>query len=61
MGLYMNKDSYKSSKGKMAICGLHVFTIILGVFITIAGTYTTIQSIVDAYNSGAVGGAFTCS
>ncbi|KAF7563731.1 hypothetical protein G7046_g380 [Stylonectria norvegica] len=61
MGLYMDRGNHRSSKVKMAICGLHFFTIILGAFITVAGTYTTISSIIDAYHSGAVGGAFTCS
>ncbi|CAM1508651.1 Fc.00g054990.m01.CDS01 [Cosmosporella sp. VM-42] len=61
MGLYIVREDYRASKLKMAICGLHVFTICLGSFITIAGTYTTIRSIIDAYSSGVVGGAFTCS
>ncbi|KAF7543008.1 hypothetical protein G7Z17_g11093 [Cylindrodendrum hubeiense] len=60
MGLYIDQGNHRSSKLKMAVCGLHCFTIVLGSFLTIAGTYTTIQSIVNAYNSGSVGHAFTC-
>ncbi|KAH8889051.1 hypothetical protein GQ53DRAFT_723842 [Thozetella sp. PMI_491] len=60
MGLYISKDDDSRSKTKVAIRGLHIFTIILGAFITVAGTYTTVQSIIDAYRSGVVGGAFTC-
>ena len=61
MGLYMDKGMHGVNAKSKAICGLHIFTVVLGSFITVAGTYTTIQSIIDAYNSGAVGGAFTCS
>ncbi|KAL6850718.1 hypothetical protein ACO1O0_007843 [Amphichorda felina] len=61
MGLSLEWKSRKESKVKMATCCLHIFTVVLGLFITVSGTYTTIQSIVDAYNSGAVGKPFTCS
>jgi hypothetical protein len=62
MGMYMDRDRLrsKSAAGK-AIMGLHLFTVLLGSFITVAGTYTTIQSIIDAYGAGTVSGAFTCS
>ncbi|KAK6087032.1 neutral amino acid transporter [Seiridium cupressi] len=61
MGLHMDWVHRRSTKTKLAACCLHVFTVILGSFITVSGTYTTIQSIIDAYRSGAVGQAFTCS
>ncbi|KAA1473228.1 hypothetical protein DENSPDRAFT_839676 [Dentipellis sp. KUC8613] len=35
--------------------------IVLGVYILGAGTYVSIQSIVDSYNAGAVGKPFTCA
>ncbi|KAF8852436.1 hypothetical protein BDZ45DRAFT_749615 [Acephala macrosclerotiorum] len=60
MVLYMDRDNHKSGKRKMAVCGLHLFTIDLGSFITVSGTYTTVQSIIDAYSSGTVAEAFTC-
>lgn len=61
MGLYMDWGNHRSSAIKMAVAGLHCFTVALGTFLTVAGTYTTIQSIIDAYNDGTVGGAFTCA
>lgn len=61
MGLYMEWPQRRESKAKLAICCLHIFTVVLGVFITVTGTYTTIQSILDAYAEGSVGKPFTCS
>ncbi|KAI9641909.1 hypothetical protein NHQ30_009777 [Ciborinia camelliae] len=61
MALYMDRGSHRASTFKTIMCGVHIFTIVLGVFITVVGTYTTIQSIIDAYKLGTVGGAFTCS
>jgi hypothetical protein len=40
---------------------LNVFIIIIGVFFLSAGTYTSVQSIIDGYNAGLVGGVFTCA
>ncbi|KAF5004539.1 hypothetical protein FDECE_8971 [Fusarium decemcellulare] len=60
MALYMDKGNHTSSKLKMALFALHIFTALLGAFITVAGSYTSIQSIINAYNDGIVGGAFTC-
>ncbi|KAJ4248418.1 hypothetical protein NW762_012755 [Fusarium torreyae] len=61
MALHMDRGYHRSSKAKMALCGLHVFTLLLGAFITVSGTYTSFQSIIDAYADGIVGGAFTCA
>jgi hypothetical protein len=47
-------------KAGTAVMALHMFTIALGSFITVAGTYTTIQSIIDAYKAGTVSSAFVC-
>lgn len=60
MGLYMDRGNHGSSEKRMAACALNCFTIVLGSFVAVAGTYTTIQSIVDAYKLGTVGKAFTC-
>ncbi|CAN6653836.1 hypothetical protein TRVA0_026S02168 [Trichomonascus vanleenenianus] len=45
-------------KAKLA---LNVFFIIMGFYILGPGTYATIQSIIDAFKEGTVGGAFTCA
>lgn len=60
MGLYLHKGKWFSGGDVTAICVLHGITIVGGSFMAIAGTYTTIQSIVDAYAAGGVAGAFTC-
>ncbi|KAF2798708.1 hypothetical protein K505DRAFT_333221 [Melanomma pulvis-pyrius CBS 109.77] len=54
MGLYMDRSRPKTKK-VIAITALHIFTVVLGSFMTVAGTYTTIQSIIDAYRSGTKG------
>ena len=59
MGLYMNRMK-PDMKYRKAIMGLHVFTIVLGSFVTVSGTYATIQSIIDAYKAGIVSRAFAC-
>lgn len=60
MGLSMDWEGRAASKIKMGTCCLHIFTLVLGVFITVSGTYTTIQSVIDAYNVGDVGRPFSC-
>lgn len=61
MGLHMlRNDGAVDVKSKLQRA-LHIFTLVIGAFITVAGTYTVIQSIINAYNTGDVGGAFTCA
>jgi hypothetical protein len=38
-----------------------VFIISIGAFFLSAGTYTSVQSIIDSYATGAVSGVFTCA
>lgn len=40
---------------------LNVIIILIGLFFLVAGTYTSVQSIIDSYAAGAVGGVFTCA
>lgn len=43
----------------MAILNLAI--ILIGIFFLTAGTYASVQSIVDAFNADQVGGVFTCA
>ncbi|KAJ9620413.1 hypothetical protein H2204_012260 [Knufia peltigerae] len=50
--------------GKMwqkGVYGAHVLLGLLGAFICVGGTYASIQSIMDAYSNGTIGGAFSCA
>lgn len=40
---------------------LNIFIIMIGLFFLGAGTYTSVQSIIDSYAAHAVGGVFTCA
>jgi len=40
---------------------LNVLIILIGFFFLVAGTYTSVQSIIDNYNQHLVGGVFTCA
>lgn len=40
---------------------VNYFIIAMGVFFLSAGTYASVQSIIDAYASGSVGGVFSCA
>jgi len=40
---------------------INYFLIALGLFILVAGTYVSIQSIIDSYNASAVGSVFSCA
>ncbi|KAK8051776.1 Amino acid transporter- transmembrane [Apiospora rasikravindrae] len=40
---------------------LHIGLILLGVFVTVCGTYASVMSIKEAYNNGEIGSAFSCA
>ncbi|TVY40842.1 N amino acid transport system protein [Lachnellula occidentalis] len=56
----MHPDHYRGSGTMKAQVMGHVALLILGIFTTVAGTYANISNIVDQYESGLVGSAFTC-
>lgn len=39
----------------------NIFVIIMGFFFLTAGTYVSVQSIIDEFESGLVGSAFSCA
>jgi hypothetical protein len=38
-----------------SIFGLHVLIVLVGAFLSIGGTYSTVQSIIDAYANNTIG------
>lgn len=40
---------------------LHWLMFAIGAFLTIGGTYGVVQGIIDAYNDGTIGRAFSCA
>ncbi|KAJ6627199.1 transmembrane amino acid transporter [Mycena sp. CBHHK59/15] len=65
-GFFWLHDSYHLKGGWGGLrrqpvqCALAVFTILVGAFICVAGTYVSIKLINDAYNNGLVAKPFTC-
>ena len=59
-------DSYKDGNGfltwrrKWVQATICILTILAGAFICVAGLYTTIRQIKDAYDSGAIPTPFAC-
>lgn len=50
----------QSFKGYLLLA-LNIVIIVIGLFFLTAGTYTSVQSIINSYHSGLVGGVFTCA
>ena len=50
----------KQSVYGYSMLALNVSIILIGLFFLGAGTYTSVQSILDSYAAGSVGGVFTC-
>lgn len=44
-----------------SMLALNVLIIMVGFFFLVGGTYTSVQSIIDDYATGAVAGVFTCA
>jgi hypothetical protein len=49
------------SLGGYLMALLNILIILTGVFFLTAGTYASVQSIVDQFESGPVGSVFTCA
>ncbi|KAK8028351.1 hypothetical protein PG991_005407 [Apiospora marii] len=51
----------RGSLGQRTKWMLHVCLVLLGVFVTVCGTYATVMSINEAYSNGEIGSAFSCA
>ncbi|KAF5345039.1 hypothetical protein D9758_010420 [Tetrapyrgos nigripes] len=60
LSLYPGKERWRGPL-RSAETLMNYFFILLGFYILIAGTYVSIQSIIDSYNAQTVGGVFTCA
>jgi len=58
--LHDARRNSKYTKMNRTMAVLSVLTIVAGAFICVAGTYVSIQLIIDAYAIGIVGKPFTC-
>ena len=47
--------------GDVISIGLNIVLILTGFFMLGAGTYVSVQGIVDSYHAGEVGGVFSCA
>ncbi|KAK7540488.1 transmembrane amino acid transporter protein-domain-containing protein [Phyllosticta citribraziliensis] len=51
----------KGNAGQQVAYWFHWFLIVLGLFFLVGGAYGTIQQIIDEYNNGEIGSAFSCA
>ncbi|KAL2211410.1 neutral amino acid permease [Sarocladium strictum] len=51
----------KGSAKQKCIFGLHIFIVLVGSFLSVGGTYSTVKQIIDAYATGIIGSAFSCA
>ncbi|KIV85983.1 hypothetical protein PV11_01628 [Exophiala sideris] len=58
---YDHPQYWRGTFLQKTLYAFHVFLIVLGIFVTVGGTYAVVQSIVDAYASGQIGAAFDCA
>lgn len=55
-------EGYRTgTAGQRALWWLHVAIVVLGLFLSIGGTYANISNIVDQFKAGQVGRAFSCA
>ncbi|KAH8671161.1 transmembrane amino acid transporter protein-domain-containing protein [Xylariales sp. PMI_506] len=59
--LYDFRDYRKGTAWQKTQYAFHCFLIVLGLFVCIGGTYSTVLSIKQAYASGEIGSAFSCA
>ena len=57
---YHDGEGTKSWRRRPAGTAMAILTIVVGLFICVAGLYVTIRAIVDAYASGTITAPFSC-
>jgi len=51
----------KSTVGNHVEAAINAIIILIGLFFLSAGTYVSVQSIIDEFTSGSVSGVFSCA
>lgn len=59
--LHDHGEYKRGGVGKKVIYAGHWVLIAIGAFVCVGGTYGVVKSIIGAYDSGLVGGAFSCA
>ncbi|RDW76594.1 putative neutral amino acid permease [Aspergillus mulundensis] len=59
--LYDHGEYRKGNVGQKVVWVLHVGLVLLGLFFCVGATYGVVVEIVDAYESGVIGSAFSCA
>ncbi|CAO2652315.1 Nn.00g005980.m01.CDS01 [Neocucurbitaria sp. VM-36] len=59
--IYDHANYWKGSWWQKVLYGLHVVLILIGLFLTVGGTYGVIVQIKDAYRDGTISSAFSCA
>lgn len=57
----LHTEYWKGSPKEQALIWLHVGMFLMGLFLSIGGTYANISNIVDQFKAGKVGTAFSCA
>ncbi|EDP51655.1 hypothetical protein AFUB_056660 [Aspergillus fumigatus A1163] len=59
--IFTHQHYRRGSVGRLVIYGLHVGMILLGIFMTVGGTYGVVVQIMEAYRNGRIDQAFSCA
>ena len=59
--LYSHRDYWKGNIVRQVLFVLHIFLVLLGLFMAVGGTYGVIVQINQAYADGQISSAFSCA
>jgi hypothetical protein len=59
--LYSHRDYWRGNFVRVVLYGLHVFLVLLGLFMAVGGTYGVVVQINQAYKNGEISSAFSCA